>query len=275
MIDIRGAAELLSAMQQVRHGARAFTTNFFAPPDQVQAWLDRHSLSYLPGERALLVFRKDRDFHHLYHCAADTNALSGVLLELDRQSFRTTLTADLVGRPEEVEAGAPIYATAGFGYYAALFRMTRVGGAAADDHGRDSDVVFAEPADASAVLLFLERLLDRFAEQIPELDEIRAGIGRRNIVLVRRGEEVGGLVFFETVGFTTVLRYWWVDPAWRGQGVGSRLIRAFFRQCKGAKRIVLWVLANNEDAIAKYRYYGFARERLIDQVLIRKGIAAR
>jgi RimJ/RimL family protein N-acetyltransferase len=127
------------------------------------------------------------------------------------------------------------------------------------------------PDDAPAVHSFLARLLDRYTEQLPEKDEIEASAAQGSLLVVRRGEDLGGILIFEATGQTSVLRYWFVNDRFRDQGIGARLIKTFFRICRGSRRIVLWVIADNHDSIAKYGHYRFQPEGLVDRVMIRKG----
>ena len=282
MQPVTDSAPLFEAIQRVRQGAAGFSTSFFASREQAQAWAVRGVLSYTGDERSLLIFRRDRDFQHLYHAAADAEALSAALASLSTLNgaadfgaaltaeFGAALTADLVGREGDVRALAELYRRHGFAEYTSLFRMVRLADPAVPDDYEDPLVTFAEPADAPAILAFLERLLDRFAEQIPELDEIEQAIARRNIIIVRHGAGLGGLLFFETTGQTSILRYWFVDDRHRGEGIGARLIKTFFRLCRAGKRIMLWVIADNAGAIEKYQHYGFRAESLVDQIMIRK-----
>lgn len=264
------SARLFDAIQRVKHGATGFTTSFFATRDQAQAWIDRGALLCVNAEGALLILRRDRDFHHLYHAAANPEALAAALAALEGTDFGAALATDLVGREADVEAMARVYAGAGFAPYTSLFRMVRLADPARPDDYEDPAVEFAAPGDEEAIAAFFERLLDRFSEQIPELDEIAAAIARRNIIIVRQGDELGGLLFFETTGLTSTLRYWHVSDRRRNQGIGARLIKTFFRLCRASRRIMLWVIADNADAIAKYQHYGFQGESLVDRIMIVK-----
>jgi ribosomal protein S18 acetylase RimI-like enzyme len=60
-----------------------------------------------------------------------------------------------------------------------------------------------------------------------------------------------------------------VGDACRGQGVGSKLMRMFFHLCPEARRVVLWVITTNENAITKYDHYHFKPDGLLDQVMIK------
>ncbi len=271
MRPVTDTARLFSAIQQVRQGASGYICNFFATPDQTRGWVQRGVLSCVPGDQSLMIFRRDRDFHHLYHAAADLEALGAALAELKkRDGFGAALAADLVGREGDLGAIVEIYGAKGFSEYTSLFRMVRLAESARHDNYEDRQVGYAEPADASAILVFMERLLDRFAEQIPTLEEIQADIARNNIMAVRRGEEIGGLLIFEATGLTSTLRYWLVDGRYRDQGTGARLIKTLFRLCRSGNRIVLWVISDNADAIAKYEHYGFQVDGLVDRIMIMK-----
>ena len=263
-------ADLLEALERVRRAGAGPVTNWFAAPERIDYWIGRNALSLLQGERALVILRRDRGFHRVYHSAVDLEALSAVLRCLSGElAVHGTLTADLIGRPLDLEPVAGVYRLSGFADHTCLLRMIRM--AAPEEVAEpEPDVAFAGPADVAAVMAFLDRLLDPFTDQIPDEDEIREAASRRNIILVRRGDSVGGLLLFETMGVTSHLRYWYVDDKALNQGIGARLIRQFFRLSSGSRRVILWVVGDNSDAIAKYRHYGFRPETLVDRIMIRR-----
>jgi GNAT superfamily N-acetyltransferase len=267
---VQNRADLLDALEGVRRAGVGPVTNWFATPERIDYWIGRDSLSLLQGERALLILRRDREFHRVYHCAADLAALFAVLRSsTGALTANSVLTADLIGRALDLEPVAAIYRECGFADHTCLVRMIRM---AAPEEVAESepDVAFAGPADVAGVAAFLDRLLDPYTDQIPDEDEILEAASRGNLILVRRGDRVGGLLLFETLGITSHLRYWYVDDGARNQGIGARLIRRFFRLSSGCKRLILWVAAGNSDAIAKYRHYGFRPETLVDRIMIRR-----
>ncbi len=265
---------LFEAIHRIRRQAADFTTSFFAAPEQIQYWADRGVLSQVEHSGCLLIFRRDRDFYHLYHVAAGSRQLSAALAALGGAlGSSAVLTADLVGSPANVAIAAGIYGENGFSEYRSLIRMVRIVDPRLPPEPLDPEVAFAAPTDTPAIGSFLEGLLDRFSDQIPEPEEIRAAAERRNILIVRRGQALAGLLFFETKGLTSTLRYWYVSQCSRGQGIGARLIRAYFGLCRSAQRLLLWVASDNSDSIAKYEHYGFRREGLIDRIMIRQGAA--
>lgn len=54
----------------------------------------------------------------------------------------------------------------------------------------------------------------------------------------------------------------WVDPAWRGRGVGGRLVAALldWARADGHAHVRLWVVADNDPARALYQRAGFVNE---------------
>lgn len=267
--------QYLQAVQQVKPGSQGLLTNFYASRDQVLGWISRQKFFVVEAEGAACFLRRDRDFYHLHHVAADTRALSRILALLPVAVPKRILATDLVGRGNEVAELSKLYENHGFRRYRSLIRMVRFTDGKPVRAEEDIDVVQAVAEDAPAVLAFLEGTLDRFVEQIPEIEELQSAAVRKEILVARRRREFAGVLVMRITGLSSTLRYWIVSGKFRNQGIGSRLIKRFFQICSGGKRVVLWVFPENEDAIGKYRHYGFAPDGLVDQVLInrRTGVA--
>ena len=264
------------AVQRVKEAARLPVTNWFAGETQLDQWSAAGALTCVESEGAVLLFRRDRDFHNLYYVATDVDAL-GPALALRHVAGLTpsVFTAEIVGRPADVPAVVAVFQAHGFQLHVALTRMGRL--CTADDAALafDPEVSFAGDGDRDAVQSFLEDVLDPYRDRIPDADELAELIAARNILLIRRGAAVGGVLIFETTGLTSHLRYWYVNQRFRDKGIGARLIRTFLHLSSGGRRIILWVVSGNADAIAKYRHYGFQPESLVDWIMIDKGEAQR
>ncbi len=264
--------EICAELRRIRESNKGFITNFFAAPEQLRDWAGQGVLSLSRGVRTTLLFRRDRHFEHLYHVAASRADLAEALASLDPTPGAPIVT-DLVGRIEDIASIAEIYRENGFENYVELVRMVRSGGSPAD--AADAAVDYAQLADLPLIVAFLDRHLDPFRDQIPEVNEIESAIVRRSILIDRYDDTPGGLLFFEDTGRTSTIRYWYVDNRCSGRGVGGRLMRSYLREHPSTARFLLWVVGSNAGAIAKYEHYGFRREKLFDRIMIRRRESTR
>jgi ribosomal protein S18 acetylase RimI-like enzyme len=272
MIQFRKVDEVFDAIQKTKTKAFDFRTNFFPMPAKLQNWIERDELLGEVRDGAAFFFRKDRDFFRFYFCAGGLEKLQSEISTLPILKNERVVT-DLVGNETAVaEMCAPLE-TAGFSYYTRLQRMARPAqtNSSAD---ANSPVVFAEKTDTPAILELIENAFDRFGEQLPALYEIEAAITSRQIFVVKRGEKIAGLLFFETQGFNSTVRFWAVAEKFRALKIGSALMQHYFKTQNSVRRFTLWVNAANENAIQKYKHYGYALDGLIDCVLANKMIRA-
>jgi acyl carrier protein len=252
---------------EVLQRASRASTNFFASREQVEHWSARGALCWLETPGCLLIFRRSIRFYHLYHVADSLESLSQSLASAAIP--RGILVSDLVGRNHELPPMVSAYEGARFRRHKSLVRMVRIVDASLPAQ-ESAGVTFAGPSDVAAVREFLVQLLDPFADQIPEEDELRTAAERQTILIARQNEGIGGLLIFEKSGLTATLRYWYVGPNSRDQGIGARLIKTFFGLSRACRRILLWVVSDNGSSIEKYAHYGFRRDPLVDQIMIRK-----
>ena len=131
----------------------------------------------------------------------------------------------------------------------------------------DAPVVFAETSDKQAILDLLESSFDHYADQLPTLYEIEAALEAKQIFAIKCDGELAAILFFETQGFTSTVRYWVVAERFQSKRLGASLIRHYFATQSAVKRFILWVVATNENAVKKYQHYGYVADGLIDHVL--------
>jgi hypothetical protein len=274
MIPAKATADVLDAIQQVKAGAPAFCTNFFPVQRKLQEWIEHGELQVETREDAAFFFRQDRDFRHFYFCARDTAALRRQIASLaDLKSLR--LSTDLVGSEEVLRDVIAALASAGFRPYARLQRMARPRGPIPTAVSADEvPVAWAEQGDGQAAVSLLEAAFDRFADQLPLLREIEAAIAARQVLAVKLDGKLAALLYFETQGFTSVVRYWAVTAEYRARRLGSILMRRYLESHSAVRRFTLWVVAENQNAVEKYRHYGYEPDGLVDQVLVNELIEA-
>jgi len=265
---VQTVGQVFDSIQNVKAGASAFCTNFFPVQARVQTWIDHGELFSETRERAAFFVRTDRDFGHLYFCAADAPSLQSELTRMNGLDQRR-LMADVVGQ----EAGvAPLLSSleaAGFGRYSKLVRLARPNppGASSAGGATSPEITMAGPGDALAILNLLEASFDPLADQLPTLYEIEDAIRASQILVIKREGELAAFLHFETQGMTSTVRYWVVAKAFQSQRLGGALIRHYFASHPAVRRFILWVTATNDNAVQKYQHYGYAPDGLVDHVL--------
>jgi ribosomal protein S18 acetylase RimI-like enzyme len=114
----------------------------------------------------------------------------------------------------------------------------------------------------------LESAFDRYADQLPRAYEIEGAIAARQIMAIKCDGVLAALLYFETQGFTSTVRYWVVAEGFRSKRFGAALMRHYFASQAAVRRFILWVTADNENAVQKYRHYGYSPDGLVDHVLV-------
>jgi GNAT superfamily N-acetyltransferase len=267
MRPVKTVSEVLDAVQRAKAGATGFRTNFFPSPPRLQDWIAHHELFCELHDRATFFFKKDRDFWHLYFCAADLLGLQQTM-RLAPALKTEPVVADLVGLDAALGELSASLEAAGFRHYARLQRMNRAGPGGETRRTTDDSAVFAGKNDSRTVLELIESLFDRYSEQLPMPYEIESAVDRRQVLAVKRDGTVAGILFFETHGLASAVRFWAVAEKFRSSGVGSALMHRYLQVHSDVRRFTLWVNAGNQDAIQKYEHYRYAPDGLVDRILV-------
>jgi len=267
MVAIESVSEVAEAVVRAKAGGLSYCSNVFTDPRKLQCWIERGEFFREEAGGAALFLRRDRDFWHLYFCAGSPTQLRDAVCAAPRLKTEPVVV-DLVGREDALDCLVEAFREAGFKGYQRLFRMARIDQAGAlTAVPSDPRVVVAGPMDCQSIEEVLLQSFDRRAEQIPLLYEIEAAVRSGQIWVARAEGALAGLLYFETHGLTSTLRYWLVAADFRGQRFGSELMRRYFEASNAVRRFLLWVVADNHDAISKYEHYGFLPDGLVDIVL--------
>jgi len=263
MTSMQTPEQVFDAVQKAKAGAAAFCTNFFPVEAKLRSWIEHGELSAELRDGVTFSFRRDRDFLRLYFCAADVTALRREI-EASRELTTQRLVADLIGKESDVRRVVSAFEPAGFRPHTQLERLAKTG---RPEPLPGQPVAFADQADAAGILELIEKTFDRYGEQLPMLYEIEAAIASGQILTSRSDGEVAGLLFFETQGFASTVRFWAVAERYRALKIGSAVMRQYLKIHDAVRRFTLWVNSGNDDAIRKYRHFGYAPDGLMDQVL--------
>jgi len=266
---VASLADLQRAVGEVaRHGA-GYSTSLFASGDRLGAWIEAGTVHALRSEGALLVLHRDGDLLRVHHVASSPAALSEALALLPGAWSGVPFVSELVGRSPDLHDVLETYRERGFRDHARLERM-QYDGPFPRTVAADPGVEVATESDAGPIHSYMERWLDPLSERIQAREALEASAAAGEILVVRDGGALAGFLIFEATGMSSIVRYWHVQPGRRSQGVGGRLMGTFLSRCAGSRRIVLWVLADNVDAIARYRHYGYRADGVVDWILTRR-----
>ena len=272
MNSLHTVEKVFEGIQTAKSGARDFRTNFFPVPSKLQAWIARDELLGVVRDGVAFFFRKDRDFWHFYYCAASLTALRREVVTLNELRSEPMVT-DILGNESAIGDIMAVLQEVGFRHHARLQRMSRAAWPGNPQSAPGNvEVVCAEKASCQAILNLIESEFDCYAEQLPRLCDVESAAEQGRILTVKLNDQIGGLLFFETQGQASTIRYWVVEERYRAFRIGSTLMLHYLATQKDARRFTLWVNANNEKAIRKYRHYGYACDGLLDLVLANRMI---
>jgi GNAT superfamily N-acetyltransferase len=241
-------------------------TNFFLTQHSIERAIRKERLTGISQPGASLLLRRDRDFSHLYINFSDREVLKS---QLEQLTVETPLVVDVIQRDNSHGRLISVLEDAGFTPHRLLFRLNRqIQATKASTSG--VKVQLAHHSSAAEILRFLETYFDKYSEQLPELDEIEDAISKNQILISLIDHQLAGFLYFESSGESSILRYWFISPDVRNQNVGSALIRHYLSASCPNAASQLWVVHDNYNAIDKYKHYGYTRDVLEDQIMIRK-----
>ena len=253
-------------VRQIRELRQGFVTNFYWDENKHPYWIAQGSLLFEQSDSCVLMLHRSEEFSNLYYIATSFAAFGELMNNLQLDG---TLVADVVCKGEgaaELEA----FAFWDFKKYQHLYRMSHVGQIVGSDWIQDARVKHAQETDVPLVYNCLQRDFDPLAAQIPSKKELGDYVGRKQLLVMKDGDKLCGFLIFEITGVTWYLRYWYTSPDYRNKGVGACLLKTSLLYGAKTKRQILWVIADNENAIKRYEHYGFKKENMNDYVMVKR-----
>ena len=259
-------SEVVAAVADARNKGY-LATNFFPDERRVSEWCENGSFSLCDAGKGVFFIRVQNDFASLYYMLGDVSALSDTFVSVRDSIAFSRIVADVVG-PEAIRRkSCEAFAEVGFAKISELVRMSRktpecgvvAAGGVSDAHASDIP---------SLKSLFADNF-NPLVEQLPSERELAHWIGRDEILVVRDdGGVAHSFVIFDLSPASLYLRYWFVSPQYRNQGVGSRLANGMFAKAVSTRRQYLWVITDNDNAIKRYEHYGFTCEAMRNVTLL-------
>lgn len=262
---IKSFEELQQQVAEIRSLKLGFVTNFY--PDSVKNgfWIRKGDCFTERIENSLFIVKKAPTFWNVFYCSTNINELKSCLKIFQDENPHITMMFDLVGRDMQCQPLVETFKELGCKEATSLVRMTRL--TEPMEFVPDDTVRYATENDLSLIREQLHQYFDERTEQIPYEEELLDYVKEKRILVCEVDGSIAGHLIFELNATTLYLRYWFTHPDFRDKKVGSRLLRRFFEEGRDTKRQLFWVIRINENAIKRYRHYGFAEENMYDYVM--------
>lgn len=257
--------EIKVAIQSVRNHHKSFLTNFFPETFKHGIWIKKNELALIMLSETYFLIYSDGGFKRLFYISSGLSELAESLDILKNKYPGEKYVTDLVGKGDMLNDVCSVFLKTGFTLYSSLTRMSSTKYPALKTI--DPSVDFADISEVLLVDSLFKQYFDKYTEQLPLIEELKSWIEKKQMLVYRSGKEIGGFLIFDKTNSTAYLRYWFVHPNFRDLKIGSKLINRFFIENKDAIRILFWVIETNENAIKRYKHYGFHTEELRDLVL--------
>lgn len=264
--------ELVTSLEQlqrqpaeIRALRKGFITNFYLEPDKHSVWIGKGDCFTKQIGNSLFIVRKDKGFWNVYYCSTTLEQLKQDLVAFINDADKIPLMFDIIGREVQCKPLVEMFQELGCKEATSLVRMTRM--TESMEYEEDNTVRKATVVDIPEISRLLREYFDERTEQIPYDDELNEYVKLGHVLVCEENGKNMGFLIYELNATTLYLRYWFTHPEFRDKKVGSRLLRRFFEEGKDTKRQLFWVIRSNENAIKRYKHYGFNEENMYDFVM--------
>ena len=266
MLIIESWGDMLTQVAAARNKGY-MVTNFFPTECRVSEWCESGSFFMHDTDVCKFFLRKQKDFSSLFYMVGDDSCLLAAVEEIMGIVDAKQVVVDIVG-PEVVRQKARnAFVAAGFSQISELVRMSRK--TPRNNLKIESNVSVADHLDIPVLMQAFANHFNPLIEQLPSKRELEYWIDRKEVLVARDEDGVAhSFIIFDLAPASLYLRYWFVSPDYRNQGLGSRLANCMFAKATFTKRQYLWVITDNDNAIKRYEHYGFSRESIKNDTML-------
>lgn len=258
--------DISALLQRVKEKGGSLTTNLFIDAEKLDDWINNGLLYFNETEYGALFLRKDWSFYHLYYY---TNSLADLQILVNNHLPQKKLVLDIIGKSKNLNDLENLFVKANFKKHTQLERYTRINQSDSTFYFLSDEVSLAEKEDADAIARMFEENFDKFSEQVPQLNEVKKLIDEKKILIVKENDNIKGFLVRTFNGQSSILNNFLVDKRFRGEKIGSKLLKYYISESKAVKRMMLWVVFDNETAINVYQHHGYIKDDLVDTILVK------
>lgn len=262
MSIINSFEQVREHINRIRGLRKGFLTNFFPEQRKIEIWCSHNLLTLFETEDVAIFLKKNEDFIALMYCATNVDELFDAIALLPRGK---TYVVDQIIDARTDSLIINRFIDAGFNIRKSFVRMSKI------NSNPSSNEIFSDTCVYESDIPMLHRLLqsnfDKYSEQLPSLEELKDFVDEQHVIVKRIDDKIAGFIIYDQTPSTLYLRYWLVNHRYRNKGVGSYLFKEYTRRGDMCKRHMLWVMDDNENAIVRYRHYGYSEENIKNYVL--------
>lgn len=248
-----------------------YLTNCFLYYKDVLDMVDSKIIHVKCMEDIVVLVHEIGDIHKMYYCLKSVNVwIEKIRRELNRElSVYPHLEAELVIRdgfrmPNVLEKLK-------FRFYKEYVRkqlIVQPGFVCKET----KFVETANTADEDCIYELLYKTFDIMSDQLVSRKELSALIKSGQVLIVKKRENMAGVLLFETHGKKSYLRALCVDSNYTGQRVGVSLMANYIkRNIQYVKMFYLWVESTNEPAKRLYEKLGYQDDGLKNYIYLYNG----
>lgn len=255
--------DVRDSINRIRGLRKGFFTNFFPEQRKIRIWCAHQLLCVLELENTAIFMKKDDGFTSVMYCTSNLDELFLALSQLPQDDI---YVVDQIVDARTETSLLERFLEVGYKVRRSLVRMSRIN--IEQPKKNDSLIDFhATEDDIPELTALLQANFDKYSEQLPTMEELRDFIEAQHVIIQRIGSVIVGFIIYDQTPSTLYLRYWLVNSEFRNQGVGSSLFHEFSRRGNECKRHMLWVVEDNDNAIIRYKHYGYSKENMRNYVL--------
>lgn len=266
MVRLSSIEQLKELIAGVRNLRKGYLTNFYLDAFKHQVWMESGDFKYEAVNETLFLSRESGDFCNLFYCSTTLEELGASLKVFGEKHPELMKMVDVVGSDAMCKPVLDMLKADGYTQYRQLVRMSRITPETTAEVCNEH-VSYATVEDAAEIRNILNAHFDAKCEQIPYQEELNEYAKNNRILVYKEEGQILGFVIFESNRSTHYLRYWFVHPGHRDKKIGSILLNTFFYEGRNTRRQLFWVITDNDNAIKRYRHYGFTEEDLYDYVM--------
>ena len=268
LFNVESFDVISATIAEIRSLRLGYITNFFADLSRLSSWISKGDCLAERVNNSFFIIKRSDLFWNVYYCSSSLADLTDDLKIFQKKHTGQTMVFDIVGRDDQCQETMKVFQESGSKLATKLVRMTRLLDidTVSPDY-ENSFVSYANEKDVLEIHSLLHRFFIERFEQIPYFEELIDYSHKKQILVCKEDEKMAGFLIFDHNPSTLYLRYWFTLPEFRNRGVGSRLFHSFIEEGKGTRRQLLWVIQTNENAIKRYKHYGFTEENMYDYIM--------